>query len=124
MQKTVVFAVAIVTAVAMTGLATSYQLAPEEPEKGLPGLLKTGMDVVAEVEGDVYVITVNPMRTTTKTVVVVAEVGEEYVVLEDRSRVEKRYIPVWAIREVLVRRTGVRSERPIEPLRPIRPLPR
>ena len=121
MQRITVFAVAILAVAAMAGLATSFQLAPGEPEKGLAGLLKPGMQVAAKTEGDVYSITVNPMWNARTPVVVVAEVGDFYVVLEDRSRVEKRYIPVWSIREVLVRRTGVSSEPPREPARPFEP---
>jgi len=121
MQRITVFAVAILAVAAMAGLATSFQLAPGEPEKGLKGMLKPGMQVAADVDGDVYSITVNPMRGAAKPTVTVAEVGDLYVVLEDRSRVEKRYIPFWAIREVVVRRTGVTSEPPREPARPFEP---
>jgi hypothetical protein len=116
-----VFAVAVLAVAAMAGLATSFQLAPGEPEKGLPGILKPGMLVAAKAEGDVYSITVNPIWNARTPVVVVAEVGDFYVVLEDRSRVEKRYIPAWAIREVLVRRTGVTSEPPRDPAKPFEP---
>jgi hypothetical protein len=121
MQRITVLAVAILAVTAMAGLATSFQLAPGEPEKGLTGLLKPGMQVSAQVKGDVYTITVNPMRTVREPAVTVVEVGDFYVVLEDRSRVEKRYIPVWAIREVVVRRTGVSSDPPREPAQPFEP---
>ena len=113
MQRIVVFALVIVAAFTMAKYATSYQLAPEEAKRGLFSVLEVGQTVQLENKGDVYVITVNP-RFVSQAAVVVQEFGDDYVVFEDRSRVVQQRIPVWAVREVVVRKTGVRSESPID----------
>ncbi len=113
MQRIVVFALVIVAAFTMSKYATSYQPAPEETKRGLFSVLEVGQTVELEAKGDVYVITVNP-RFVSQAAVVVQEFGDDYVIFEDRSRVVQRRIPVWAVREVVVRKTGVRSESPID----------
>jgi hypothetical protein len=113
MQRIVVFALVIVAAFTMAKYATPYQLAPEEAKRGLFSVLEVGQTVQLENKGDVYVITVNP-RFVSQAAVVVQEFGDDYVVFEDRSRVVQQRIPVWAVREVVVRKTGVRSESPID----------
>ena len=109
MQRIIVFALVIVAAFTMVRFATSVQLAPVKAEGGLFSVLEIGQTVNLEAKGDVYVITVNP-RFVSQTAVVVTEFGDDYVVFEDWPRVTQQRIPVWAVREVVVRKTGVRSE--------------
>ena len=112
MQRIVIFTIAIVAAFSMVRYATSYQPAPEEAKAGLFSVLEVEQTVQLDNQGDVYVITVNP-RSYSQNIVVVQEIGEDYVVFEDRSQVVQQRIPVWAVREVVVRKTGVRSVPPI-----------
>ena len=60
-------------------------------------------------EGDVYVITVNPVRNARTEFFNVVEVGDNYVVIEDRSGIAKLWIPAASNREVVVRKAGTQG---------------
>lgn len=113
MHRIIVFVLVIVAAFSMVRYATPYQAAPVEKKGGMFSVLEIGQTVDLKAVGDVYVITVNP-RSFSPSAVVVHEFGDDYVVFEDRSKVTQQRIPIWAVREIVVRKTGVRSGAPFE----------
>jgi hypothetical protein len=106
MRKFIVLSIVLIATVTVAGLAISDPLAEKRAGKGLPSLLKVDMEVAAQVEGDIYVITVNPVRNARTEFFNVIEVDDDYIVIEDRSGIAKRWIPAASIREVVVRKAG------------------
>jgi len=107
MKQATTLILALVTVLVLAQFAVSYQGAPAAQPNIFDGL-RVGQDVGLVPVGSNYSVVVDPQRGRVD-VYTVLDVQRYFITVQDRSRNSELRIPVSAIRDISISRTGVRS---------------
>lgn len=107
MKQATILMFALATVLVLAQLAVSYQ-GPPAPQPSVFDGLRAGQQVGLQPVGSNFSVVVDPQRGRIE-VYTVLDVQRYFITLQDQSRNSELRIPVSAIRDISISRTGVRS---------------